>query len=69
MKQGPGTTRVISPRTATPVAGFHLPVSHLPRPEGLHSDDGDNDYDGEMSVTGTELGSDTNSLGSLTSVE
>jgi len=34
--------------------------------------EGDDDYDGEMSVTGTEiteLESDTNSLGSLTSVD
>jgi hypothetical protein len=72
MKQGIGATSMLSPRAGTPVAGFRSPYSPFPGSKDVGSDEYDNeDDDGEMStsVISTEPGSETNSLGSLTSVE
>jgi hypothetical protein len=71
MKQGIGTTSVLSPRSGTPVTGSRSPFSPFPGFKDVGFDESDEDDDGEMStsVISTEHGSETNSLGSLTSVE
>jgi len=72
-RKGPATARLLSPRASTPIAGIRSPLSFSQGvrrgAESHDSESDDDDHDGELSVASTEPGSDTHSLGSLTSVE